>query len=128
MPECSDGYFTRVMRGLEGALLNAGYLYFNASHLGREDLIREYQPALMQRGVDGLIFINTPVHEHPGVPSVCVSHPPRVFFPMSLQVRESTGLLPETTLLPTHTTAALPQVSRRKPPTQMPSTLLQDAD
>ena len=74
VPECSDGYFTRVMRGLEGALLEAGYLYFTASHLGREDLIREYPPALIQRGVDGLIFVNTPVHQHPGVPSVCVSH------------------------------------------------------
>ena len=62
------------MRGLEGALLDAGYLYFTASHLGREDLIREYPPAHIQRGVDGLIFVNTPVHQHPGVPSVCVSH------------------------------------------------------
>ena len=74
VPESSDGYFTRVMRGLEDALLEAGYLYFTASHLGREDLIREYPPALIQRGVDGLIFVNTPVVEHPGVPSVCVSH------------------------------------------------------
>ena len=74
VPECSDGYFTRVMRGLEGALLKAGYLYFTASHLGREDLIREYPSALVQRGVDGLIFVNTPVHEHPGVPLVCISH------------------------------------------------------
>ncbi len=74
VPESSDGYFTRVMRGLEDALLTSGYLYFTASHLGREELIREYPAALIQRGVDGLIFLNTPMHEHPGVPSVCISH------------------------------------------------------
>lgn len=74
VPESSDGYFTRLMCGIEGAMLDAGYLYFTASHLGREDLIREYPPALIQRGVDGLIFINTPIHEHPGIPTVSVSH------------------------------------------------------
>ena len=73
-PESSDGYFTRVMRGVEDALLEAGYLYFTASHLGREDLIREYPAALMQRSVDGLIFLNTPIFEYPGVPAVSISH------------------------------------------------------
>ncbi len=72
-PESSDGYFTRVMRGLETALLEKGYLYFTASHLGRENLIREYPLALIQRGVDGLIFVNTPVHAHPGVPSISIT-------------------------------------------------------
>ena len=72
-PESSDGYFTRVMRGIEEALLEAGYLYFTASHLGREDLVREYPAALLQRGVDGLIFLNTRIHEHPGVPAVSIS-------------------------------------------------------
>ena len=73
-PESSDGYFTRVMRGVEDSMLEAGYLYFTASHLGREDLVREYPAALIQRGVDGLIFLNTRIHEHPGVPCVSISH------------------------------------------------------
>ena len=73
-PESSDGYLTRVMHGLERALLDAGYLYFSASHLSREDLVKEYPAALIQRGVDGLIFVNTQIYEHPGVPSVSISH------------------------------------------------------
>lgn len=73
-PESSDGYFTRVMRGIETAMLDAGYLYFTTSHLWRPDLVREYPNALVQRGVDGLIFVNTPVFAHPGVPTVCISH------------------------------------------------------
>ncbi len=72
-PESSDGYFPRVMRGIENAMLQAGYLYFTTSHLGRADLTREYPNALTQRGVDGLIFVNTPIHENPGVPAVCIS-------------------------------------------------------
>jgi DNA-binding LacI/PurR family transcriptional regulator len=73
-PEAGDGHFTRVMRGVEAALVDAGYMYFTVSHMGREDRIRESPSALLQRGVDGLLFVNTPVYEHPGVPTVCVSH------------------------------------------------------
>ena len=74
-PESRDGYFARVMRGLEGALLDAGYLPFTASHLNREELVREYPAALVQRGVDGLIFVNTPIYEVPCVPTVSISNP-----------------------------------------------------
>ncbi len=72
-PESSDGYFTRVMRGIERVMLEKGYLYFITSHLGREDLMREYPNALVQRGVDGLIFVNTKMYEHPNVPAVSIS-------------------------------------------------------
>ena len=72
-PESSDGYFTRVMRGIERVMLEKGYLYFTTSHLGREDLMREYPNALVQRGVDGLVFVNTRMYEHPNVPTVSVS-------------------------------------------------------
>ncbi len=73
-PEASDGYFTRVMRGIEEALLDSGYLYFTVSHLSREDLIREYPLLLKQRAVDGLIYLNTQMLEPPGVPSVSISY------------------------------------------------------
>ena len=72
-PESSDGYFTRVMRGIETAMLEAGYLYFATSHLGRPELMHEYPIALVQRGVDGLIFLNTRMFEDPGVPAVSIS-------------------------------------------------------
>jgi DNA-binding LacI/PurR family transcriptional regulator len=91
-PESSDGYFTRVMHGLEGALLDAGYLYFTASHLSREDLIREYPAALIQRGVDGLIFVNTPIHEHPGVPSVSISHRSEIEGIVNVLVDQESGM------------------------------------
>lgn len=74
-PESSDGYYTRVMRGIEDALLEGGYLYFTVSHLSRENLIREYPMLLRQRAVDGLIFLNTQILESPGVPAVSISYP-----------------------------------------------------
>jgi DNA-binding LacI/PurR family transcriptional regulator len=74
-PESSDGYYTRVMRGIEDALLEGGYLYFTVSHLSRENLIREYPMLLRQRAVDGLIFLNTQILASPGVPAVSISYP-----------------------------------------------------
>jgi LacI family transcriptional regulator len=73
-PESSDGYYTRVMRGIEDALLDGGYLYFTVSHLSREELIREYPMLLRQRAVDGLIFLNTKILEPPGIPAVSISY------------------------------------------------------
>ena len=92
-PEASDGYFTRVMRGIETGLLEAGYLYFTASHLGRRDLIEEYPNALTQRGVDGLIFVNTPVLEHPGVPAVSISDACKMEGVTSILVEQRNGML-----------------------------------
>ena len=73
-PESSDGYYTRVMRGIEDALLDGGYLYFTVSHLSQETLIREYPMLLRQRAVDGLLFLNTKILEPPGIPAVSISY------------------------------------------------------
>ncbi len=66
-PESSDGYYTRVMRGIEESLLESGYLYFTVSHLTRPHLISEYP-------VDGIIFLNTAMEENPGIPAVSISY------------------------------------------------------
>ncbi len=92
-PESSDGYFPRVMRGIENAMLAAGYLYFTTSHLGRAELAREYPIALVQRGVDGLIFVNTPIHEDPGVPAVCISDACKIPGITSVLVDQREGML-----------------------------------
>ncbi len=73
-PESSDGYYTRVMRGIEEALLDREYLYFTVSHLSRDELIREYPMLLRQRAVDGLIYVNTKILDPPGIPAVSISY------------------------------------------------------
>jgi DNA-binding LacI/PurR family transcriptional regulator len=73
VPEISEGYASLVMSGIEDHLLQAGYLYFVASHRHREDLIDEYPKLLLARAVDGLIAIDTPCNRPLPVPVVAVS-------------------------------------------------------
>ena len=73
VPEISEGYSALVMSGIEDALLQAGYLYFAASHRHRADLLEEYPRLLLDRAVDGLIVVDTPLRGTPPVPVVAVS-------------------------------------------------------
>lgn len=71
-PEFSDGYFTLLMSGAESYLLNAGYFYFTVSHYWKPALLEQYPRMLEERGVDGLLLINTAPPEST-LPMVSVS-------------------------------------------------------
>jgi DNA-binding LacI/PurR family transcriptional regulator len=73
VPEISEGYAALVMSGIEDRLLQDGYFYFVVSHRGRQDLIDEYPRLLMDRAVEGLILVNTPMHRGITIPTVAVS-------------------------------------------------------
>ncbi len=73
VPEISEGYAALVMSGIEDYLLQAGYLYFVASHRHRADLIEEYPRLLLERSVDGVIAVDTPCNQRLPVPVVAVS-------------------------------------------------------
>jgi len=73
LPELSEGYAAAVMSGVEDQLLKEGYFYFVASHRGRSDLIEEYPLMLIDRAVEGLILVNTPISRPLSVPAVSVS-------------------------------------------------------
>lgn len=73
VPEISEGYASLVLRGIEDALLQLGYLYFITSHRHRDDLIDEYPKLMLERAVDGIILVDTPCRRPPGVPVVTVS-------------------------------------------------------
>jgi LacI family transcriptional regulator len=73
VPEISEGYAALVMSGIEDALLQAGYLYFVASHRHRDDLLEEYPRLMLDRSVDGLIGVDTPIRSALPVPVVTVS-------------------------------------------------------
>ncbi|HWX54678.1 MAG TPA: LacI family DNA-binding transcriptional regulator [Verrucomicrobiae bacterium] len=78
IPEISDGYGAQVMRGIEDHLLQAGYFYFVVSHHHRPDLICEYPRLLLDRSVEGLIAVDTPMEASMQVPVVSVSGHGRV--------------------------------------------------
>jgi DNA-binding LacI/PurR family transcriptional regulator len=73
VPEISEGYTALVMSGIEDELLQDGYLYFVASHRHRPDLIDEYARVMVDRSVDGIIAVDTPVGHALPVPVVAVS-------------------------------------------------------
>jgi LacI family transcriptional regulator, galactose operon repressor len=73
VPELSDGYSAMVLSGVEEHLLKEGYFYFIASHRHRADLIERYPRLLLERCVEGLIAVDTPVPHEPSYPVVTVS-------------------------------------------------------
>jgi LacI family transcriptional regulator len=73
VPEISEGYASLVLSGIEDCLLQEGYLYFITSHRHREDLLDEYPKLLLERSVDGIIAVDTPVSHPLSVPVVAVS-------------------------------------------------------
>ena len=78
VPEVSEGYAASIMSGIEDQLLREGYFYFVVSHRGKKDLIQEYPRLLVDRAVDAVILINTPVMQALPVPVVAISGHQRV--------------------------------------------------
>jgi LacI family transcriptional regulator len=75
VPEVSEGYATAVLAGIEQGLLQAEYFYFLISHHHREELIERSQRMMVDRSVDGMIAVDTPLLQHPHLPMITVSCP-----------------------------------------------------
>jgi len=73
VPEISEGYAALVMSGIEDYLLQEGYFYFVMSHRHKDDLIEECPGLLQERGVEGLIFVDTTCSGGISVPAVAIS-------------------------------------------------------
>lgn len=73
VPELSDGYSAMVLDGIEDYLLTQGFFYFVASHRHKTELIDKYPHMLVDRSVEGLIAVDTPVQTHPSLPVVAIS-------------------------------------------------------
>jgi len=73
VPELSDSYATQVLAGVEEFLMEEGYFYLTASHRRKADLIQEYPRLLMERSVEGFIFIDTILEENFNLPTVAVA-------------------------------------------------------
>ena len=73
VPELSDGYSAMVLNGVESALSTAEYFYLTASHLHREDLLAKLPRVLIERQVEGIIAVDTPIRFEPLLPVVTVS-------------------------------------------------------
>src|SRR5664279_4149704 len=61
VPELSDGYTAMVLNGVESVLSKAGFLYLTASHLHNKTLLGDVTKMLIERQVEGLIAVDTPI-------------------------------------------------------------------
>lgn len=73
VPELSDGYTAMVLNGVESALLKEGYFYLTTSHLHREDLLKHNPQMLIERQVEGIVAVDTPIRFQTDLPIVCVA-------------------------------------------------------
>ena len=73
VPELSDGYSAMVLNGVEAALSKKGFFYLTASHLHREDLLEHHPKMLLERQVEGIIAVDTPIRFQSSLPVVSVS-------------------------------------------------------
>ncbi len=73
VPELSDFYSAMVLNGVESVLTEKGYFYLTASHLHRDDLLETRARMLIERLVEGIIAVDTPIRFEHSLPVVCVS-------------------------------------------------------
>ena len=73
VPELSDGYSAMVLNGVEAALSKEGFFYLTASHLHRDDLLEHHPKMLLERQVEGIIAVDTPIRFQTHLPVVSVS-------------------------------------------------------
>ena len=73
VPEIGDEFSAMLISGIESKLAEAKFNYFVESHRFAPQQIENSPDALMDRQVEGMIFINTPLGKQMPVPVVAIS-------------------------------------------------------
>ena len=73
VPEIGDEFSAMLISGIESKLAEAQYNYFVESHRFAPQQIAESPNSLMDRQVEGMIFLNTPLSRQMPVPVVAIS-------------------------------------------------------
>lgn len=71
-PDLSD-YVALLTSGIEDHLMREGYFYFAAGHRNNPELVEEYPMIMMDRAVEGIIVIDTPVNHSFPFPVIAIS-------------------------------------------------------
>jgi len=71
-PDLSD-YVALLTSGIEDYLMGEGYFYFAAGHRNNPELIEEYPLIMLDRSVEGIIAIDTPIMHSLPLPVVIVA-------------------------------------------------------
>lgn len=73
VPEIGDEFSAMLISGIESKLAEAKFNYFVESHRFAPEQIANSPDSLMDRQVEGMIFINTPLRKQMPVPVVAIS-------------------------------------------------------
>ena len=73
VPDLGEAYHNQIVSGIGDQLMDSGYFYFTAHHRRRKNSIEEYTQMLLGRGVEGLIAIDTPLHDPLPIPAVAIA-------------------------------------------------------
>jgi LacI family transcriptional regulator len=73
VPEIGDEFSAMLISGIESQLAEAKFNYFVESHEFAPEQVENYPDVLMDRQVEGMIFINTPLKKAMPVPVVAIS-------------------------------------------------------
>jgi DNA-binding LacI/PurR family transcriptional regulator len=71
-PDFGNGYEAALLSGFERHLLNTGYASFISNHFWSESFLERHVKTLCDRGVEGLLLIDSTPAESPGVPAVTI--------------------------------------------------------
>src|SRR5258706_5116533 len=73
VPEIGDEFSAMLISGIESKLAEAKFSYLEERHRFAPQTIEDSPNALMDRQVEGMIFINTPLRQQMPVPVVAIS-------------------------------------------------------
>jgi DNA-binding LacI/PurR family transcriptional regulator len=71
--EIGDSYGSAIVSGIESYLRQRDYFFLTVVHRHNPELLARYQNILSERGVEGIITIDTTVLEAPTLPTVAVA-------------------------------------------------------
>jgi DNA-binding LacI/PurR family transcriptional regulator len=71
--EIGDSYGSAIISGIEQHLRKHGYFFLTVAHRHDPELLSQYSRMLSERGVEGIITVDTTVHEAPSLPTVAVA-------------------------------------------------------
>ena len=73
VPDIGDEYSSVLISGIEQQLAQSGYIYLVLSHRGVPETMKDFPDMLVDRAVEGLIAINTPLDHSLSIPVVALS-------------------------------------------------------
>jgi LacI family transcriptional regulator len=91
-PDLAEGYSASVLEGIEEYLLQSDYHFFLASHEWSKTRIERTIQMFLERGVDGIILINTPLSTEVDLPLAVIGKAKSIKRGISIAIDNHAGI------------------------------------